>query len=139
MQRLKKHYKLIALSNVDHASLEGTLKNGVGGNPFDACYIAEDIGTYKPHENNFNYLFEHMKQDFDIERGDLCHVAQSVFHDHPTTKKLGIPSVWIDRYDVLESSGKSAEDMQADFGYKFRVRSLKEVADIVDQAFAKSS
>ena len=136
MKRLSQHYKLIALSNVDHATLKGTL-SVLGGKPFDTCYIAEDIGTYKPHHNNFKYLLSHMKEDFGVEQNELCHVAQSLRVDHAATKPMGIRSVWIDRYDVLGASGKTPEEMQEDYGYKLRVRSLKEVADIVDQAFSK--
>lgn len=132
------HYKLIALSNVDHSSLDGTLSKQLGGNPFDACYIAEDIGSYKPNLRNFKYLLDHIKQDFGIEQSELCHVAQSIPIDHAATRQIDLRSVWIDRYDVLGDSGKSADDMQAEYKYKLRVRSLADVADIVDRAFGKN-
>lgn len=122
---------------MDHSSLNELLSDQFGGSPFDTCYIAEDIGSYKPSQNNFDYLLAHMREDFGVEQDQLCHVAQSLPVDHAATKPMGIRSVWIDRYDILGSSGKSAEDMQSEYGYKLRVRSLKEVADLVDQAFGE--
>lgn len=123
---------------MDHTSLDELLSNQFGGSPFDVCYIAEDIGTYKPHHNNFKYLLDHLKKDFGVEQNDLCHIAQSLPVDHSATKPLGIRSVWLDRYDIVSSSGRSAEDIQEEYGWKLRVRILKEVADLVDRAFGES-
>ena len=122
---------------MDHSSINELLSDQFGGSPFDTCYIAEDIGSYKPNLDNFKYLLAHMKEDFGVNHDDLCHVAQSLPVDHSATKPMGIRSVWIDRYDILGSSGKSADDMQVEYGYKLRVRNLKEVADLVDQAFGE--
>ncbi|WPA97712.1 uncharacterized protein RHO25_002323 [Cercospora beticola] len=61
MQLLAQHYKLIVLSNVDHTSFSQTLTGPLQNLPFDAVYIAEDIGTYKPDLNNFSYLVDHLK------------------------------------------------------------------------------
>lgn len=132
-----KYYKLITLSNIDHSSFNATLSNQFGGNPFNICYIAENIGSYKPNLNNFKYLLDHAKKDFDIEQGELCHVAQGLSIDHSAARSMGIRSPWIDRYDILRSSSRTPDDMQADYGYKLRVRTLMELADIVDQAFGE--
>jgi 2-haloacid dehalogenase len=40
-----------------------------------------------------------------IERGNLLHVAQSLFHDHVPAKKLGLDTVWINRRKGKEGSG----------------------------------
>ncbi|PTB65496.1 HAD-like protein [Trichoderma citrinoviride] len=98
MQTLGKYYKLIALSNVDKASFKNTLENGLRGVEFDAIYVAEDIGTYKPNPNNFNYLVQHARQDFGIEKHEICHTAQSLTFDHIPIASLGFPpAVWISR------------------------------------------
>lgn len=138
MKRLKKHYKLIALSNVDHSSLNELLSDQFGGSPFDDCLIAEDIGSYKPDHKNFEYLLTHIKEKYNIDQDALLHIAQSLPVDHSATKPMGIRSLWIDRYDVLGSSGRTPEDVQAEYGYKLRVRTLKEVADLVDKALGES-
>ena len=54
LQYLKQHYKLAILSNVDNASF--ALSNERLQVAFDAIYVAEDIGTYKPDQRNFSYM-----------------------------------------------------------------------------------
>ena len=51
---LKRHYKLVILSNVYCASFSGS--NARLGVAFDAVYTAEDIGSYKPDRRNFAYM-----------------------------------------------------------------------------------
>lgn len=98
MQKLGKYYKLIALSNVDKVSFANTLRGPLNGVKFDAIYVAEDIGTYKPNPNNFNYLIEHARQDFGIQKSDICHTAQSLPFDHIPIASMGFrPAVWISR------------------------------------------
>lgn len=98
MQKLGKYYKLIALSNVDKTSFTNTLHGPLHGVHFDAIYVAEDIGSYKPNPNNFNYLIEHARQDFGIEKNDICHTAQSLTFDHIPIASMGFrPAVWISR------------------------------------------
>lgn len=135
MQRLGKHFKLMPLSNVDHKSLDGSLEGPIKGVRFDAIYTAEDIGSYKPDLRNFNYLLEHIKSDFGLEKEQLCHVAQSLFHDHRPAKQMGIQSVWVDRKGFMGEMGKAREE---DFGYQLKVDSLGELADIVDDALSNA-
>ena len=92
---LKQHYKLVILSNVDRASFEAS--NRKLGVAFDAIYTAEDIGSYKPDPRNFAYLIEHLKSDLGLERGDVLHTAQSLFHDHAPARRAGLARAWIDR------------------------------------------
>ncbi|PTB35195.1 uncharacterized protein TrAFT101_006472 [Trichoderma asperellum] len=98
MQTLGKYYKLIALSNVDKVSFASTLRGPLNGVQFDAIYVAEDIGTYKPNPTNFNYLLDHARQDFGIQKNDICHTAQSLTFDHIPIASMGFPpAVWISR------------------------------------------
>ena len=131
MQRLGKHYKLIPLSNVDHKSFDQALQRGLKGIKFDAIYTAEDIGSYKPDPRNFHYLIEHVKKDFEVEKDELCHVAQSLFHDHRPAKEMGIQSVWVDRKGHM---GGNPQGGQEEYGYKLKVDTLGDLADIVDDA-----
>lgn len=133
MQRLGKHFKLMPLSNVDHKSLDGSLAGPIKGVHFDAVYTAEDVGSYKPDLRNFYYLLEHIKTDFGLEKEQLCHVAQSLFHDHRPAKQMEIQGVWVDRKGLMGELGKASDE---DFGYKLKVDSLGELADIVDKALA---
>src|SRR6202046_4268726 len=50
LQYLKRHYKLVILSNVDNESF--SFSNEKPGGGFDAVYTAEDCGSYKPAARN---------------------------------------------------------------------------------------
>ncbi|KAL1954343.1 hypothetical protein VTO42DRAFT_1370 [Malbranchea cinnamomea] len=148
MRRLKQRgFKLVPLSNVDHASFRKSvygpmrgLHEGMDPNKpfFDAVYTAQDIGSYKPDLRNFEYLLEHVKADFGVEKEEILHVAQSLFHDHEPAKKIGLQSVWIARGeggvsgmggDVEEYTG--GENPKVAFGWKFN--NLAELADAIDK------
>ncbi len=92
---LKRHYKLVILSNVDRVSFAASNKK-LGVN-FDAIYTAEDIGSYKPDPRNFAYLIEHMEADLGIRRSEILHTAQSLRHDHVPAEKACLARAWIDR------------------------------------------
>lgn len=99
LKTLKKHYKLIILSNVDNANVAATTSGALGGVPFDAVYTAEDIGSYKPSRANFEYLFRHARDELgvDVDAGELLHVARSLRVDHTAAKAIGFKSCWISR------------------------------------------
>ncbi|GIZ38632.1 hypothetical protein CKM354_000204400 [Cercospora kikuchii] len=133
MELLAKHYKVIVLSNVDHESFSQTLIGPLQNLPFDAVYIAEDIGTYKPNLNNFRYLVGHLKENFGIEQDELCHVANSLFHDQEPAKEFGLPyRVWVDRRGF---AGGEAEGAEERLGMQVRVETLGELAEIVEGAW----
>jgi 2-haloalkanoic acid dehalogenase type II len=136
IQQLGKRYKLIPLSNVDHASFDQTLAGPLKGCHFDAVYTAEDIGSYKPDPKNFQYLLEHLKKDFDVEQAELVHVAQSLFHDHGPASKVHLQSVWVDRKGFM--GGDVPDNPQDVYAYQLKVESLGELAKIVEAAFGGS-
>ena len=136
IQSLGRRYKLIPLSNVDHASFNRTLFGSLKECHFDAIYLAEDIGSYKPDLQNFHYLLEHMKSDLGIDKQQLCHVARSLVHDHAPTKQMDIQSVWVDRGVAKDGDEKVRQEK---YGYQLRVETLGELAEIVERAFSKAS
>jgi len=91
---LKRHFKLVILSNVDRASFARS--NAKLGVEFDAICTAEDIGSYKPNPANFRYLVARV-QEMGNRPLQLLHVAQSLFHDHAPANAANIHSAWIDR------------------------------------------
>lgn len=99
LQVLKKHYKLIILSNVNDENIAHTVGDRLAPVEFDGVYTAQKIGSYKPSHNNFRYLFQHAKVDFgvDKEKGELLHVARSLTADHVPAKEVGLRSVFIAR------------------------------------------
>lgn len=141
IRQLAKHYHLILLSNIDHASFDQTLSGPLKDISFTKSYIAEDIGSYKPDLMNFEYLLSHLKSDLRIEKTELVHVAQSLYHDHAPCKDMGIRSIWVDRYGILAESvggeGKGEEELKKECGFVLRVESLGELADLVEEAFER--
>jgi 2-haloalkanoic acid dehalogenase type II len=95
LQYLKRHYRLVILSNVDRLSFRSS--NVRLKVEFDAIYTAQDIESYKPSDRNFEYLLRRLKEDFGFARTDVLHVAQSLLHDHAPANRAGLASVWIDR------------------------------------------
>lgn len=102
LRYLKQHYKLIILSNVDHASFAGSHEKLQVD--FDAVYTAEDVGSYKPSDRNFDYMLEHLRRR-DIEKHDILHTAESMFHDHVPGKRRDLASCWIYRRHDQEGFG----------------------------------
>ncbi len=128
---LKQRYMLVILSNVHRDGFAASnRKLGVG---FDAIYTAEDIGSYKPADANFEYLLSHLKSDFGLERTDILHTAQSLRHDHAPANRFGLANAWIDRQRLSEggswgSTGKVDTIPTTDFIFF----SMAEMAEAVE-------
>ena len=91
---LKRHYKLVILSNVDNDSFRHS--NRKLGVAFDLILTAQEIGSYKPDPRNFRALIDRLGE-IGVTRERVLHVAQSLFHDHVPARKLGLASCWINR------------------------------------------
>jgi 2-haloacid dehalogenase len=72
---------------------------------FDAIYSAQDIESYKPNPKNFEYMLKRLKDDFGLEKRDILHTAQSLFHDHAPANRFGLASAWIDRRHAEQGWG----------------------------------
>ena len=103
LSALKRHFKLVILSNVDGNGIVAS--NRRLAVEFDAIYTAQDIGSYKPTHGNFTYLLEHLKADLGLDKGDILHTAQSLFHDHAPAQEIGLATCWIDRRKGQEGWG----------------------------------
>ena len=95
LQYLKKYHKLVILSNVDRISFRSS--NARLKVDFDAIFTAQDIESYKPNHRNFEYMLRRLHDDFRLEKSDILHTAQSLFHDHAPANHFGLASAWIDR------------------------------------------
>jgi len=91
---LKQHFRLVILSNVDNESFAAS--NEKLGVAFDAIYTAEDVGSYKPSDRNFDYMLAKLAT-LGIGKGDILHTAESMFHDHGPANRHGLASCWIHR------------------------------------------
>ena len=121
---LKQHFKLVILSNVDNESFAAS--NAKLGVAFDAVYTAEDIGSYKPAERNFDYMLTKMAAR-GIGKHEILHTAESMFHDHGPANRLGLKSCWIFRRHEQEGFGATMHPGEMP-RYDFRFDSLAELA-----------
>ncbi|MCJ1472956.1 hypothetical protein MMC13_001605 [Lambiella insularis] len=136
MNELAKHYKLIALSNIDRESITSTLNGPLHGAHFDAVLIAEDIGSYKPDHRNFEYLFKHVEKEFGIGKDEMLHVAQGLTSDHGPAKELGMWSAWISRGREGEKGFDGVgEEMKGKVDFQWRYATLGEMAADGAEAF----
>ncbi len=122
---LKQHYKLVILSNVDNESFAASNKKL--GVDFDAIYTAEDIGSYKPADANFEYMLSMLKSR-GFDKTDIPHTAESMFHDHAPANRHGLASCRIYRRHAQEGFGATMNpgDMPH---YDFMFHSMGEMAE----------
>ena len=94
--------------------------------PFDAIYTAEDIGSYKPALRNFDYMLARLAT-LGVEKGELLHTAESLFHDHGPANARSLASCWIHRQHDRKGFGATVAPSEMP-KYDFRFTSL---ADLV--------
>jgi putative hydrolase of the HAD superfamily len=132
LAQLASHYQLIIVSNVHRDGFAGSNRRLHGD--FAAIITAEDVGAYKPAENHFRALDAELTE-LGIDRQDLLHVAQSLFHDHVPAKREGLPSVWINRRHDQPGWGATPEPSD-EWSYNLEFSSMADFADAADRAFA---
>jgi putative hydrolase of the HAD superfamily len=130
LRYLKRHYKLVILSNVDNESFAAS--NAKLQVAFDAIYTAEDIGSYKPADRNFDYMFEKL-ETLGIRKHEILHTAESMFHDHGPANRHGLASCWIYRRHDKDGFGATMHpgDMPR---YDFRFNSMADLAKALREA-----
>jgi 2-haloacid dehalogenase len=129
---LAAHYRLIIVSNVHRDGFAASNRRLRGR--FTAVITAEDVGAYKPAGNHFEALFRTL-DDLGVARGELLHVAQSLFHDHVPARNAGIRSVWINRRHDRPGWGATPEPSEA-WTYDLEFPSMATFAAAADAAFA---
>ena len=92
LRRLAGRFRLGVITNCDDDLFARTSERL--GVRFDWVVTAQQVGSYKPNENNFLRAFERIE----VPRDRILHVAQSLYHDIIPTQGLGIASAWVNRY-----------------------------------------
>lgn len=113
--RLKKHFQLGVLSNIDRDLFAGTAK--LFDVSFDFLVTAEDVGSYKPAHGHFQKMLDEYGP-----HDSVLHVAQSLYHDGIPAGELGLAFVWINRY---KQTNDTAAQPIAEFS------DLKSLADVI--------
>ena len=125
LKYLKRHYRLAVLSNTDNESfVHSNAKLQV---EFDAAFLASDIGSYKPASRNFDYMLENLARQ-GIEKHEILHVAESMFHDHGPANAAGISNCWIHRRHGMTGFGATMRPAEMP-SYDLKFRSM---ADLVN-------
>jgi 2-haloacid dehalogenase len=91
LARLQARFRLGVITNCDDdlfAASERRL-----GVTFDVVVTAQQAKRYKPNPRGFELAFERIG----LPPARILHVAQSLFHDHVTAKRLGLRTAWVDR------------------------------------------
>ncbi|MFT5448475.1 MAG: 2-haloacid dehalogenase [Gammaproteobacteria bacterium] len=134
---LKRHYKLVILSNVNRDGFAASSRKL--GVHFDAIYTAEDVGSYKPNPANFDYMLSHLQADLGISHDDILHTAQSLHHDHVQAKAYGLANAWVDRQRLSDGGDWGATAEVAEVPKEnFLFYSMMEMAKAVTKASTDS-
>lgn len=133
LKQLKKHYKLVILSNVDKQSFAQVLKGALAGIEFDAVYVAEEIGTYKPDLENFQYLITHARDELGVQMDQILMTAHGLKSDHVPAKKVGMTSAWISRGE----GNKEVKAIEGDVAFTWRFDGMGEMAAAAEKEFAR--
>lgn len=127
---LGQHYRMIVLSNVDNRSFAGSaLRLGLA---WDAVFTAEDIGSYKPSQRNFDYLLAGIER-MGLARSALLHTAESMFHDHVPARANGLDNAWIYRRHARQGFGATMNPGTL-AETTFRFDTLQEMAEAHEKA-----
>ncbi len=124
LQYLKRHYRLIVLTNTDNDSFAAS--NRKLGVAFDGSYTAEDVGSYKPSDRNFDYMLDKIAS-LGLRKSDILHTAESMFHDHGPANRFGLANCWIYRRHDQNGFGATMNPGEMPT-YDFRFNSM---ADLV--------
>lgn len=133
LKYLKNHYKLVILSNVDRKSFK--LSQQRLEVEFDAVLTAEDVGTYKPSDRNFQCMIDHL-ESISLTKKDILHTAESLFHDHVPANRHKLASCWIYRRHNQEGYGATM-DPGAMPRIDFKFNSMAELAQAHKASMAR--
>ena len=144
LKSLSKHYKLIALSNIDKFAWSITAsspKSRLGEVDWCKVFTAKDFGNdlKRADDAKIETLLEFCAQH-GIAKDKILHVAQSLGHDQAPAKRAGLGSVWLIG-DGFRWKGTKESEMALEkglVGYAWRCEDLKQFADIVEKEFDAS-
>ena len=145
LQSLSKHYKLVALSNIDKYAwsiTESAPASRLGDVSWWKVFTAEDFGddAARADEIKLETVIDYAVSN-GIQKHEILHVAQSLGHDQAPANRLGLSSVWL----VGDGPrwGKQAESKMVLekklVGYAWRYQDLNGFAEEVDRAFGDKS
>jgi len=127
LQSLVRKFRLGIISNVDDDLFAETRK--MLPVEFDFVITAQQVKSYKPAQRNFQEALPRGR----VEKDQILHAGQSLYHDIAPANAIGIRNVWVNRPSVRPGAG-AAKPATATPTYE--VRSLAELAELVNGASA---
>ena len=123
LEYLKDHFKLVVLTNTDNDSfMHSQMKLKAD---FNGIYTAEDVGSYKPADRNFDYMLEKLATQ-GVEKHEILHTAESMFHDHEPANRFGLTCCHIYRRFDQEGFGATMTPGEMPT-WQFRFNSMAEL------------
>ncbi len=99
LRRLQERFRLGVITNCDDDLFAASSRRL--GIAFDWVVTAQQARRYKPNPRGFKLAFERIG----LPTSRILHVAQSLFHDHVTAKRLGLATVWVNRRQGRAGAG----------------------------------
>lgn len=122
LQALSRSFRLGIISNVDDDLFAATRKKL--GVYFDLVVTAQQVESYKPSLQNFKEALRRSG----LNKDQVLHAGQSVYHDVVPASFLGIASVWVNRPSIRPGAG-AAKPASAQPTYE--VHSLSELVALL--------
>jgi 2-haloacid dehalogenase len=115
LERLKKRFRLVALSNGERSFLAHLVKNQIQWN-FDAVISVEEVGAFKPHPG----VYRHGAFKLGLEIGQCMMVSANSF-DVMGARMCGMRGAYVNRYNLPYEDTPFVADVT--------VRNFTELAD----------
>jgi 2-haloacid dehalogenase len=101
--QLSRRFQLMVLSNIDRDLFEDSRpKLGVD---FEQIITAEDVRAYKPAPGHFREALGRTQ----LAPTEVCHIAQSLYHDIEVARRLGLHTIWINRRRGKRGAGATPQ------------------------------
>jgi 2-haloacid dehalogenase len=125
LQSMAKKFRLGIISNVDDDLFTETRKKL----PVEFAFVvtAQQVRSYKPAQQNFQ---EALRRG-GVDKTQVLHAGQSLYHDVAPANALGIRNVWVNRPSVRPGSGAAKPGVATP---TYEVHSLGELAALVNAA-----
>jgi len=128
LQSMARRFRLGIISNVDDDLFAETRKK-LAPVEFDFVVTAQQVQSYKPSFRNF----EEAVRRSGLNKGQILHAGQSLYHDVAPANTLGIRNVWVNRSSIRPGSGAAKPGTSKP---NYEVHSLAELAALVTAASA---